>query len=70
LPVFYFFTIAFNTFAITYEGSSYLGFDKWSLAEVLLASTISGLVVATLVQVFFVKRLRQSITSKNLLHFI
>lgn len=43
-----------------------LGFDKWSLFEVLLASAISGFVVAALVQLFFVKRLRQSITKGDM----
>ncbi|KAI6176105.1 Phosphate transporter [Aphelenchoides bicaudatus] len=66
LPVFYFLCVATNVFAITYEGSSYLGFDKWTLYEVLIASTVAGLLVAVLVQVFFVKRLRQSITKGDL----
>jgi len=66
LPIFYFLCISFNVFAITYEGSSYLGFDKWSFKEVLLASVVCGMLVAAVVQVFFVKRLKQSITRGDL----
>ncbi|KAI6221199.1 Phosphate transporter [Aphelenchoides besseyi] len=61
LPFFYFICVSFNVFAITYKGSAYLGFNKWSLWEVLLASTGIGLLTAVVIQTFFVNRLRQSI---------
>ncbi|KAI6217976.1 Phosphate transporter [Aphelenchoides fujianensis] len=61
LPFFYFICVSFNVFAITFQGSSYLGFDRWSLMEVLFASIGCGLLIAVVIQTFFVNRLRQSI---------
>ncbi|KAH7704048.1 phosphate transporter [Aphelenchoides avenae] len=61
LPALYFVCVAVNVFAITYDGSSYLGFDKWPLWAIFLLSGGLGLLVGIVVQVFFVKRLKRSI---------
>uniref|UniRef100_A0A1I8ATL3 Phosphate transporter n=1 Tax=Steinernema glaseri TaxID=37863 RepID=A0A1I8ATL3_9BILA len=61
LPILYFACVAVNIFAIVYEGSEYLGFDKWPLWSVLVLSIGLGLVVAVIVQVFVAPRLKKSI---------
>lgn len=53
--------MSFNVFAIVFEGSSYLGFDKWSFSQVMIVTLGAGFLAAVIVQLFVVKRLRQSI---------
>ncbi|KAK0419991.1 hypothetical protein QR680_014446 [Steinernema hermaphroditum] len=64
LPVLYFICIAVNVFAIVYEGSHYLGFDKWPLWGVILTSCATGILAALLAYFVMVPRLRQSILGK------
>jgi sodium-dependent phosphate transporter len=61
LPILYFLCVAVNVFAIVYDGSTYLGFDKWPLWSVLILSLGLGVVAALIVQFFFSGRLKASI---------
>ncbi|CAD5219060.1 unnamed protein product [Bursaphelenchus okinawaensis] len=66
LPALYFICVSFNVFAIVYQGSSYLGFDKWSFTRVMLVTLGIGILAGAIVQIFVVKRLRQSIVGGDL----
>ncbi|TMS39336.1 hypothetical protein L596_005878 [Steinernema carpocapsae] len=70
LPILYFACVAFNLFAIVYDGSEYLGFDKWPLWAVLVLSVGLGLVVAVTVQVFIAPRLKKSILDDPIPRFV
>uniref|UniRef100_A0A7E4VC13 Phosphate transporter n=1 Tax=Panagrellus redivivus TaxID=6233 RepID=A0A7E4VC13_PANRE len=59
LPLLYFACIAVNVFAIIYDGSSYLGFDKWELWQVIAASCGLGAIVAVCVQLFASQRIKR-----------
>uniref|UniRef100_A0A914HHD8 Phosphate transporter n=1 Tax=Globodera rostochiensis TaxID=31243 RepID=A0A914HHD8_GLORO len=61
LPFLYFVCVSVNVFAITYEGSHYLGFDKWPLWSVVTLSVGSGLVVMLVTRLFVVSRLKRYI---------
>ncbi|KAE9555035.1 hypothetical protein FO519_001781 [Halicephalobus sp. NKZ332] len=63
LPVLYFICISVNIFAIVYDGSSYLGFDKWSFLQVLLCSAGIGLFVGLAVHLFASQRIKRWIIS-------
>ncbi|CAD5226650.1 unnamed protein product [Bursaphelenchus xylophilus] len=66
LPGLYFICVGFNVFAVVYQGSSYIGFDNWPLSRVLIVTFGMGLLAGVIVQVFVVKRLRQSIVGGDL----
>jgi sodium-dependent phosphate transporter len=59
LPFLYFLCISVNIFAIVYDGTSYLGFDKWAGWQVLVLSCGMGLVIAIIVQVFVSHRIKR-----------
>ncbi|KAI6236046.1 Phosphate transporter [Aphelenchoides besseyi] len=61
LPFLYFICVTFNCFAVIYDGSAYLGFDKWPLIKVVVVSLIGGLLVALFVKLFWVKRIKSAI---------
>ncbi|KAI6187535.1 Phosphate transporter [Aphelenchoides besseyi] len=61
LPFLYFICVSFNCFAVIYDGSAYLGFDKWPLIKVVVVSLIGGLLVALFVKLFWVKRIKSAI---------
>lgn len=65
LPVLYFVSIGFNVFAIVYEGSEFLHFNKLSLPVVTGISLGTGLCVAIIVYFVFVPWLRKTITSSS-----
>ncbi|CAD5228583.1 unnamed protein product [Bursaphelenchus xylophilus] len=59
LPVIYLICTCFNVFAVVYNGSVYLAFDKLSLAQSLGISIFLGLLVAVIVQFGFVRKLKK-----------
>ncbi|KAI6233745.1 Phosphate transporter [Aphelenchoides fujianensis] len=61
LPLLYFICVFFNFFAVIYDGSAYLGFDKWPLVKVVIVSLIGGLLVALFVKLVWVPRIKSSI---------
>jgi sodium-dependent phosphate transporter len=65
LPFLYFLCISVNIFAIVYDGTSYLGFDKWAGWQVLVLSCGMGLVIAIIVQVFVSHRIKRWIIGKK-----
>uniref|UniRef100_A0A915EVG9 Uncharacterized protein n=1 Tax=Ditylenchus dipsaci TaxID=166011 RepID=A0A915EVG9_9BILA len=65
LPALYFLCVSVNVFAIVYEGSSYLGFDKWSLWSVIALSLGVGVLVALITQFIIVPRLKKHIWVKS-----
>ncbi|KAI1697148.1 phosphate transporter family domain-containing protein [Ditylenchus destructor] len=67
LPVLYFICISVNVFAIAYEGSSYLGFDKWSLWEVLALSLGIGALVAVVMRFVGVPIVRRHLLGQTIL---
>lgn len=66
LPLLYFLCISVNLFAITYEGSHYIGLDKWPLWAVLALSLGVGLLVALITRFFVVSRLRKYILAHTI----
>uniref|UniRef100_A0AC34Q2K7 Phosphate transporter n=1 Tax=Panagrolaimus sp. JU765 TaxID=591449 RepID=A0AC34Q2K7_9BILA len=59
LPGLYFLCVSVNIFAIMYDGSSYLGFDKWNVWQVALCSGGIGLAVGLGVQLFASQRIKR-----------
>ncbi|KAI6176322.1 Phosphate transporter [Aphelenchoides bicaudatus] len=64
LPILYFVCVFFNIFAVIYDGSAHLGFDKWPILKVLIVGMIGGVLVALFVQIIMVKRLKRAITEE------
>uniref|UniRef100_A0A914WJA4 Phosphate transporter n=1 Tax=Plectus sambesii TaxID=2011161 RepID=A0A914WJA4_9BILA len=65
LPVFYFICIAFNVFAILFDGSEFLGFNNLSMWTCIAISGVVGLLVAIFVMVYGAPRLKKWILSKT-----
>ncbi|KAL7077548.1 hypothetical protein ACQ4LE_003301 [Meloidogyne hapla] len=61
LPFLYFLCFSVNVFAVTFEGSHYIGLDKWPLWAVLSLSFAVGLVAALITRFFVVERLKNYI---------
>uniref|UniRef100_A0A9J2PXW5 Phosphate transporter n=1 Tax=Ascaris lumbricoides TaxID=6252 RepID=A0A9J2PXW5_ASCLU len=61
LPILYFFCVAVNVFAIVFDGSEFLGFDKIPLWGVICLAFGSALIVAIFVQFFVAPRLKRRI---------
>uniref|UniRef100_A0A915PBL4 Phosphate transporter n=1 Tax=Meloidogyne floridensis TaxID=298350 RepID=A0A915PBL4_9BILA len=61
LPFLYFLCISVNVFAVTFEGSHYIGLDKWPLWAVLSLSFGIGLIAALITRFFVVERLKNYI---------
>ncbi|KAL3117193.1 hypothetical protein niasHT_007596 [Heterodera trifolii] len=61
LPFLYFVCVSVNMFAITYQGSHYIGLDKWPLWAVVALSVVSGLVTMVVTRFFVVSRLKRYI---------
>ncbi|GMS96420.1 hypothetical protein PENTCL1PPCAC_18595 [Pristionchus entomophagus] len=65
LPFLYFIAVSFNVFAIVYEGSEFLHFDKLPLWTVALLSLGLGLLVAAIVALFVAPYLRKKIVAES-----
>lgn len=65
LPLLYFICIAFNVFAIVYEGSEFLYFDRLSLKYCVLISCILGIVSAFVAKLFIAPWLKRSILART-----
>lgn len=61
LPVLYCICVAFNIFAIIYEGSEFLGFHDLTLIQCIAISLVGGVVIAIAVMLFYVPYLRDHI---------
>ncbi|VDM43359.1 unnamed protein product [Toxocara canis] len=61
LPVLYFICVAVNVFAIIYDGSEFLGFNKLPLWGVLSITFGSAVIIAIFVQFFVAPRLKRRI---------
>lgn len=65
LPFLYFVCIAFNVFAIVFEGSEFFGFNELSLSSCLLISCSLGVVVALIVKFLVSPWLKRSILASD-----
>ncbi|VDN37190.1 unnamed protein product [Gongylonema pulchrum] len=68
LPVLYFVCVAVNIFAVLYNGSEFLGFDKLPPWVILLITFSTASVVAAFVHFIMGPRLKKRILSK--FHFV
>ncbi|EJD74875.1 phosphate transporter [Loa loa] len=69
LPILYFICVAVNVFAVIYNGSEFLGFDKIPTWAVLAITFIAATVVALLVHFIMAPRLKKRIlNARSLLH--
>ncbi|KAM3727146.1 Sodium-dependent phosphate transporter 1-A [Dirofilaria immitis] len=70
LPVLYFICVAVNVFAVIYNGSEFLGFDKIPIWAVLLITFSAATIVALLVHFIMGPRLKKRILdARSLLHY-
>ncbi|VDM97217.1 unnamed protein product [Thelazia callipaeda] len=65
LPIFYFICVAVNIFAVMYNGSEFLGFNKLPTWVVLVTTFIIAAAVALLVYFIMVPRLKERILEEN-----
>lgn len=61
LPFLYFLCVSVNVFAVTFEGSHYLGLDKLPTWSVVLISLGAGVLAALITKFFVVSRLKRYI---------
>lgn len=66
LPVLYFICVGVNVFAIIFDGSEFLGFDKLPLWAILLITLGLALLTALVVQFFIAPRMKKRILETTL----